>query len=311
MSEHTHSHGHSHEAPTTAWRLAVTVTLNFVITAVEIVGGIASGSLSLVADALHNFSDGVAVIITWIALRLKAGDNTARHTFGLKRAEILAAVINASVLLVVTFYLFYHSITRLMAPETVRGGLMTLIAAIGLAANIAGTLLLREGSKGSLNIRSAYLHLLSDAVGSAAVIAGGAAIYLWNVTWVDPVLTIIIGLYILRESWAIMTQALHVLMEGAPPHVSLEDVQKVVESLPGVVDLHHVHIWAVGEDDIHMDAHINVHDMLVSATCRLREQLEHELGDAFGINHLTIQFECEGCEGVGLVNNGQVRHRKA
>lgn len=311
MSEHTDSHGHSHDAPTTAWRFAVTIALNFIITAVEVVGGIASGSLSLVADALHNFSDGVAVIITWIAMRLKAGNNTARHTFGLKRAEILAAVINASVLLVVTFYLFYHSAVRLITPEPIRGGLMIAVAAVGLVANIVGTLLLREGSKGSMNIRSAYLHLLSDAVGSAAVIAGGVAIYYWNVTWLDPVLTFLIGLYILKESWAILSQALHLLMEGTPPHISLEKVQETVESLPEVVDLHHVHIWAVGEDDIHMGAHINVRDMPVSATCGLRERLEHLLDDAFGINHVTIQFECEGCDGVGLINNGQAKRGKA
>ena len=310
MSELTDPHGHSHEAPSTAWRFAVTIGLNFIITAVEVAGGIVSGSLSLVADALHNLSDGVAVIITWIAMRLKAGDNTPRHTFGLKRAEILAAVINASVLLVVVFYLFYHSIMRLMAPEPIRGGLMILVAAVGLVANIVGTFLLRQGSRESMNIRSAYLHLLSDAVGSAAVIAGGLAIYLWNVTWVDPVLTILIGLYILKESWAIVTQALHLLMEGTPSHISLEDVQEAVESLPEVEDLHHVHVWAVGEDDIHMEAHVNVKDMPVSATCSLRERLEHMLDDAFGINHLTVQFECEGCEGVGLISNGRNQRGK-
>lgn len=304
MNSSQDTHRHSHEMPITTWRLGVTIALNFLITVVEIAGGIASGSLSLVADALHNLSDGVAVIITYIALRLKIENNTYRHTFGLKRAEVIAAVLNAAVLVVITFYLFYHAVIRLLHPEVVQGGLMTGVAAIGLVANVAGTVLLRAGSRKSMNVRSAYLHLMSDAVGSAAVILGGMAIYLWGIAWVDPVLTILIGIYILKKSWGLLTKALHLLMEGTPPWISLEKIQESVESLSDVDDLHHVHVWAVGEDDIYMEAHVNVRDMMVSDSCLVREAIESLLDDRFGINHVTLQFECAECCGVGLVKQG-------
>jgi cobalt-zinc-cadmium efflux system protein len=240
------SHTHSHSS--TGIRLVITIILNFTITVAEIIGGIISGSLSLISDALHNFSDGVSVIISYFAIRLKRRDYSSKHTFGFKRAEILAAVINSSVLVVISIYLFYESIIRFQNPEPIKGVLMTTVATIGLTANIIGTLLLKRDAATSINIRSSYLHLLTDAISSVAVILGGLAIVFWNIYWIDPVLTILIAVYITRESFKILSDAIHVLMEGAPPGISIKDIQNEVEALDEVEDIHHLHIWTVGEN---------------------------------------------------------------
>jgi len=297
---HNHLHNHSNE---TGSRLIITMLLNFVITIAEIIGGIISGSLSLISDALHNFSDGIAVIISYFAIQLKKKPNTEKHTFGFKRAEILAALINAAVLVAISIYLFYESAVRLMHPQEVEGGLMTLIAAIGLIANVIGTLLLKKDSGSSLNIKSAYLHLLSDAVSSAAVIAGGIAIYFFKIYWLDPVLTILISIYVLKESFEIVTDTLHVLMEGTPKNISMDEIKKLVEQVEGVVDIHHLHVWTVGENDIHLESHINIKNILTKESDLLRTKIEKLLHDKFDVHHSTIQFECDACEKVGLIMN--------
>ncbi len=295
--KHTHS--------STGIRLLITVLLNLFITVAEVIGGIISGSLALISDALHNFSDAISVIISYIAIKLKERDSSSKHTFGLKRAEILAAVINSSVLVIISIYLFYEAILRFQNPEPIKGVLMTVVASIGLAANIAGTLLLKRDAKTSMNIRSSYFHLLSDAVSSVAVITGGLAIILWNIYWIDPVLTILISIYITRESFKILSDAIHVLMEGAPPDISIREIQTEVEKLEKVENIHHVHIWTVGENDVHLEAHIDVADMMISKSNILGEQIEVLLKTKFGINHITLQFECEQCKDVGLVVNGK------
>lgn len=275
--------------------------LNFIITIVQIIGGILSGSLALISDALHNFSDGVSIIISYIALKLKRKDNSHRHTFGLKRAEILAAVINASVLIVIYIFLFYESILRFSEPHKIEAGMMTIVAIIGLIANIIGTLLLKRDSASSINIRSSYMHLLSDSVSSVAVILGGIAIAVWNVSWVDPLLTILIGLYIIKESYDILTEAIHVLMEGAPPEISLDTIKVEVEKFSEVEDIHHIHIWTVGDNDIHLEAHVNISDMKISESDKLREKIEQLLESKFGVHHITLQFECNQCLESGLI----------
>ena len=275
--------------------------LNFAITIVQVIGGILSGSLALISDALHNFSDGVSIIISYIALKLRGRDNSIRHTFGLKRAEILAAVINASVLIVIYIFLFYESITRFSKPHDVEAGIMSAVASIGLVANIIGTILLKRDSGNSINIRSSYMHLLSDSVSSVAVILGGIAIAVWNAAWIDPLLTILIGLYIIKESYDILTEAVHVLMEGAPPNISLDNIKEEVEKFSEVEDIHHIHIWTVGDNDIHLEAHVNISDMKISESDRLRMKIEELLESNFEIRHITLQFECNSCMESGLL----------
>jgi cobalt-zinc-cadmium efflux system protein len=275
--------------------------LNILITVMQIAGGIISGSLALISDALHNLSDAVSIIISYIAIRLKNRNNSERHTFGLKRAEILAAVINSAVLIAIYIFLFYQAFLRFLKPNKIEAGIMTLIASIGFIANVIGTILLRRDSKNSINIRSSYVHLLSDSVSSVAVILAGIAISVWNILWIDPLLTILIGIYIIKESFNILLEAVHVLMEGAPSEISLDEVKKEVEKFSEVKDIHHIHIWTVGDGDIHLEAHVNISDIKISESDKLRFKIEQKIESVFHIHHITLQFECNQCLEDGLL----------
>ena len=290
-----HQH-HNHSTPSTSTtRLFFTMALNFVITAVEIIGGIFSGSLSLISDALHNFSDGIAIFISYIAVRLSKQAKTKHHTFGMKRAEILAAIINSATLIAICVYLIKESYGRFVHPEPIAAQVMIGVASIGLLANIIGTLLLRKGSQSNMNIRSVYLHLFSDAISSVAVIIGGIAIYFFEVYWVDPLLTVIISIYILKESFKIVRAAITVLMMATPGSISLDVIKKEIEYIQGIKNIHHVHVWMLDEQNIHFEAHVDVDDMQISECTGLCEQIENKLHQLFDISHVTLQFESNKC----------------
>jgi cobalt-zinc-cadmium efflux system protein len=281
----------------------ITMTMNFIITGAEVVGGLISGSLALISDALHNLTDGIAIIISYIAIKLRQVEHSPKHTFGLKRAEIFAAAINATVLFGISLFLFYKAIQRLITPHPIEGKLMIIVASIGLVANLIGTWLLHQDSHKSINIKSAYLHLLVDAMSSIVVIIGGILIALFDIVWIDPILTILIGVYVLKESIQIIKEASHILLEGAPPEVDIDKIKEAVEKIPEVVNIHHIHIWKVGEKDIHFEAHIDVTDMLVSETAEIQEKIEKILTEEFPIKHITLQFECNICETDRLIHN--------
>ena len=285
------SHDHSHGTPESGFRLAVVVGLNFIITAAEIIGGLISGSLSLISDALHNFSDGIAVIIAWIAIRLDARPRTDRHTFGLKRAQVLAAVINAGALVAISLYLFVEAWDRFTDPQPIEGMLMTGVAAIGLIANVLGTWLLHRGSKQNMNLKAAYLHLFSDAISSIGVILGGLAISLYGVAWLDPLLTVLIGVYVLRESLFILWNALGIFMLRAPAGLSLDEIRSLIRTVPGVISIHHLHLWEVAEHDIHFEGHVVLEDQPLRDTESTRVFIENLLHERFNINHTTLQIE--------------------
>lgn len=294
----SHTHSHSHSEGTSEKNLIFTMLLNFLITIAEIIGGLLSGSLSLVSDALHNFSDGLAIIITYIAMKLSKKPKTLKYTFGLKRAEILAAIINASSLIIISFFLIKEAIERLINPTPVTGYLMFIVAAIGLIANFVGTILLKKGSKDNMNMRAAYLHLLSDAVSSLAVIIGAIFIIAFKVYWIDPILTIIISLYILKESYGITKEAIEVLMMAAPEGIDANEIKEEVEKFEGVVNIHHLHLWKLNDNTIHFEAHIEVKNDTISNLMPLKEEIEELLEHKYGIDHTTIQFEISQCEKV-------------
>ena len=282
-------------------KLIATMVLNFLITAVEIVGGIISGSLSLLSDAIHNFSDGIAIIISYAAVRLSRQPRTPKHTFGLKRAEILAAVVNASTLIIISFFLIKEAIGRFSAPTHITGGLMLTVAAIGFAANVVGTFLLKQGASGNINIRSAYLHLISDAISSLAVVLGAVFIMILDITWIDPVLTILISLYILKETYDIVRESVGVIMMATPGEIDVRELQEAIEAISGVRNIHHLHIWRLNDADIHFEAHIEVDDVPVSKTAEIRSHIQQYLHDRFYISHTTLQFECDSCSRKELV----------
>ena len=295
---------HAHEPPVNGQgkRLIAAIVLNFSIVGVEAAGGLASGSLSLLSDALHNFSDAFSLIVSFLALRLAGRKRSESRTFGYKRAEILAALANSLILMLVSFYLFKAAVERWTHPSPVNGVLMMAVASAGLLANVASVLLLRRDSHGNLNIRASYLHLVSDAFTSFAVIVGGAFVYFLGCAWVDSLLTLGIGLFVLIQGFHIVNRAIHILMQAAPEGMDVNELKEAVESIPGVLNIHHVHVWRLTDREIHCEAHVNLSkDVRVSETGELKNRLEETLRRRFHVTHATFQFEFNSCEGVPLV----------
>lgn len=283
-------------------RLIISAGLNFATTVAQVIGGIMSGSLSLISDALHNFSDAVALVISYFAVKLVKRENTEARTFGYKRAEILAALFNACALVVVSIFLFKEAFARFAHPHAVNSLLMLSVASIGLVANVVSVFLLKTHAHEDLNIRAAYVHLFSDFLSSIAVIIGAVAIFISKAYWIDPVLTILIGIYVLREGYKIIEESTHILMQNVPKGIDLKKIQDGIVHVDGIKDIHHAHIWAVTERDIHLETHLNVsRDMSVSETCILKSRIEEVLKERFGVTHVTLQFEFDSCKGVSLI----------
>ncbi len=300
------AHNHKHQIK--GIKLVVVTIMNIVITVAEIVGGLVSGSLSLISDALHNFSDGVAVVISYMALRISSREHTLKHTFGYKRIEILAALFNASVLVIISFFLFKEAYMRLIHPVKIKSILMLIVASIGLLANAISVLLLKKDSHSSINIKSAYLHLLADTLSSLAIITGGLFILFFNLTWIDPVLTVIIGAYVLFESGGIVKKAFDILMDKVPPHIDIKLIKREVEELEEVKNIHHIHVWQISEHNIMFEAHVDVdRDMNIVESTSLIKRIEKILRDKFGIDHSTIQIECDACVDKGIIKKNHVK----
>jgi len=292
-------HSHSHiDKNTSSLKVGFTIILNLIIGVAEVVGGLISGSLSLISDALHNFSDAVAIIISYIAIKISKISQTEGFTFGFKRAEILAALINASALLVISFFLVWEAISRFYHPNTIGTKVMFIVALIGLLANIIGALLLRAESKNSLNLKSAYLHLFSDAITSVAVLLGALCIHYWSIHWLDPLLTIAISIYIIIESFKILKHTLIILMMGKFPNI-----KEALEELPEISNIHHCHLWMLTEKLIHFEAHIDVKDISNSDTDKILHAAERILKDKFGITHTTLQLEIAKCQKKGILDD--------
>lgn len=281
--------------------LIVAIILNFSITAVEIIGGLISGSLSLISDALHNLSDALAIVISFFALKISQRQSNERLTFGYKRVEILSALFNGVVLLAISIFLFKEAYLKLKNPEPINSFLMMIVAIVGLIANFISVLILKEDSHKSLNVRSAYIHLLSDTLSSIGVVIGGILIHLYKIYYIDPILTFIIGIYIIREALAIVSETVEILMQAGPKNIDIKRIKEEIEALGEVKDLHHVHIWRLNDAEIHFEGHINLKENLnVTEIVTLYEKIDNVLKN-YGITHSTIQIEYECCKGIGLI----------
>lgn len=295
-------HHHDHDGERDQRALGISIALNFIITAVETAGGLISGSLSLLSDALHNFSDAIALIISLIAMRLAGRENSEEKTFGYKRAEIIAAFINSLALILISVFLFKEAFERFAHPVEIKTGIMLAVASVGLAANAASVFLLKHGAEDNMNMRAAYLHLFSDALSSVGVILGALCIRFFGLAWIDPLLTIVIGAYVLYEGYGIAVDAFKVLMHYTPEGLDMRLIEKDINAVEGVKNLHHVHVWTLSEHDLHFEAHINAAtDLKLSDCCALKDKIEAILLDRYSINHATLQFEYNSCAGTGLV----------
>jgi len=283
--------------------LRISIILNLSITVAEVIGGLIANSLSLLSDALHNLSDGLALLMAYLANKFSKKEANQSKTFGYKRIEILSAFLNSFILVGISIYLFVEAVERFFNPEPIHGMVMLSVALLGLIANLVSVILLQRDSKHNLNIKAAYLHLIGDTLSSVAVIAGGLLIYYYEVYWVDPLVTVIIGVYILKHAYTILKETIDILMQGTPKDIDLEKIKAQVEAIEEVHNIHHVHTWALNEKEIHFEAHVDVkEDLKLSETDDVQHKISTLLQDGFGIHHVTLQLEHNACREKELVN---------
>tara|TARA_Y100001963_G_C6745754_1_gene431513 strand:+ start:698 stop:1612 length:915 start_codon:yes stop_codon:yes gene_type:complete len=287
---HTHNHNHAHDLR--GKKLLISILLNIGITVAQIIGGFVSGSLSLLSDALHNFTDVISLIVSYFASKLSKKKASNNKTFGYKRAEILAAFINASTLIVIAILLIIEAVKRFQNPETIESNLVIWLSLLAIIFNGLSVLLLRKDSQTNINIKSAYLHLLTDMLASVAVLIGGLLMKYYQIFWIDSVLTFLIGLYLIWVGYALLKTSTKMLMLFTPSHINVEDVVKRVNSLKYIKKLHHVHIWYLNDDELHLEAHLDLDkDITITQFDAILQQIEQLLHDEFDINHVNIQPE--------------------
>lgn len=299
QSEHKHIEHSSDEI--SSKNLLITVLLNLIITIGEFIGGILSGSLALLSDALHNAGDTFSIAISFIAKKISGRKATNQKTFGYKRIEILSALFNATTLIAIAIFLISEAVERIQEPKAIEAGIMLWVAVLGLIANLVGAFLLHRHSHASLNIKSAYLHLIGDTISSVAVIAGAIIIQLFDITWIDPVITILVSIYLIIESWKIIKQSTNILMQAAPGEIEIEAIKNYIKEIDQITDIHHIHIWNLDDKTIFLEAHLLFkNDLPLSQVDKIRGQIERELKLKFGISHLTLQSECLVCPNPAL-----------
>ncbi|MEE6674447.1 cation diffusion facilitator family transporter [Pediococcus acidilactici] len=271
--------------------LEVTV-LNLLITAVEFGGGLLSGSLALLSDAIHNLGDSASIVMAYVASRISQRNSNQSKTYGYRRAEILSSYFNAIFLLVMSALLIWEAVRRFVHPHPVNGGLMLIVAIVGLVANGFSAWLLHSGSHNNLNLKATYLHILSDAFASGGVIFGALVIKIFHVVWADPLMTIVVSIYIAYKTIPIIIEATNILME-AGPRLDYRAVKATVLSVPGVVNIHHVHTWMIDEHCIMLTAHIALEDQELSEVEPIYQKIRKLLKEKYNIEHATLQAEVD------------------
>ncbi len=300
---HHHQHGHNHSHTDLKGRnLLISIVLNVGITVAQVVGGVLSGSLALLSDALHNFSDVLSLIISFLANKLSKKRASSKKTFGYKRAEILAAFINAATLIVVAVVLMIEAIERFVTPQEIGTNLVIWLSLVGIVANGLSVLLLKKDADENMNMRSAYLHLLNDMMASIAVFIGGWLMKWYQIYWVDAVLTLLIGLYLIYMGYDLLKESTKVLMLFTPKSITIDEIVESICTIEPVKNVHHVHIWQLNEDEIHMEAHIDFkEDIKLSEFDHILNKIEEHVYHKHGINHVNIQPEYDKCDSKTII----------
>lgn len=290
---HHHSHNHSHSHTDLKGRnLFISILLNIVITTAQVIGGLISGSLALLSDALHNFSDVISLIISFIAEKLSKRKASFQKTFGYKRAEILAAFINAATLIIVAILLIIEAVERFQNPQEIESNLVIWLSVIAILGNGFSVLLLKKDSEANMNMKSAYLHLLTDMMASVAVLVGGLLMKYYQVFWVDSVLTFTIAVYLIWMGFDLLKNSTKVLMLFTPDSTPVNKIVEEINTFESIKNVHHVHIWQLNEEEIHLEAHIDFNeDITLSQFDIILHKIEDFLLDKYDINHVNIQPE--------------------
>lgn len=286
----SHNHHHHHEAQ--GKNLLFSIVLNLVITVAQIVGGILSGSLALISDALHNFSDVLSLVFSYVAHKLSKKKASVNQTFGYKRAELIAAFINAMTLIILALLLIYGAIERFFNPQEIKYSLVIWLSILGIVVNGLSAFMLKKDADKNLNMKSAYLHLFTDMLASVAVLIGGLVMKYFQWFWVDSVLTILIAFYLIIVGFDLLKTSTKMLMLFTPVHIDINEIISEVHKIEGVGKLHHIHVWHLNDDELHLEAHLDcIEDIKMSEFNEIVSQVERILLDKFQINHINIQPE--------------------
>jgi cobalt-zinc-cadmium efflux system protein len=288
-----------HHAPAvdnqTGVRLLLTLGLNLLIPVAQIIGGVMANSVALISDATHNFSDFAAVLIAYLAFRIARRGASVRNTFGYRRAEVLAALINVALLVGAAVVIVIEAVERLRNPAAVSGDIVMGLAAVGIVGNGLSAWLLHQDAKHSLNVRGAFWHMVGDMLTSVAVLVSGVILYYRPWYWLDPVLSFVIVAFILKNCWSIAKESGLILMNSTPRNLDLEKIRRHLQELPEVCGVHYLHAWNVSSDSVAFSCHVVVPDQAVSRTEPLAEKIRRDLLESFGIDHPVLQFETAAC----------------
>ncbi len=296
-----HHHHHIKNNKRRKKNLLLTILINVVITVAQVVGGIISGSLALISDALHNFTDVVSLVISYIAAVFSQKEASENRTFGYKRMEIIAAFVNALSLIVIAIYLMTEAIRRFSDPTYINADIVIWLSIVAIVGNGLSVLILHNDSKDNMNIRSSYLHLLTDLLGSIAVLIGGLLMKFYGILWVDGVLTLIIALYLIIVGFQLEKKAFSILMLFTPNNIDVETLVVEVNKIDKVKHIHHIHIWQLNDDEVHLEAHVDFEeDISLSEFDEILLKIEDVI-ETFGINHITIQPEYEKPDNKNLI----------
>lgn len=299
MQNHTHSHVGDLAAQTTK-RLALSLSLTAAFVIVEIFAGIFSNSLALLTDAAHNFTDVVALGLSWYALRIAAKPANAGKTFGYHRVGILVALINSTTLILIAFGIFYEAWKRLLTPPVVDSGILIGVGAVAFLVNAGTAWLVHKGSEHDLNLRSTFLHLMGDVLSTLGAVAAGIIIAFTAWNWLDPFVSILIGGFILYNAWKVLRQTIHILLESTPEHIDMPTMVSEIRKVDGVRDVHDLHVWSISESLRMLSAHVVIDNVSIGEGVSIQQNINELLTHGYNIQHATLQLECEGC-GNGLL----------
>ena len=288
------AHQHALSKDIKSSRLIWAISINVLLTLAQIIGGVLSGSLALIADALHNLSDAISLVIALIAQKVSTKEHDNFMTFGYKRAETLAAFTNLITLVLVGAYLIYEALWRLSEPQVIEGWMVVIVAGVALIIDVATALLTYSVSKDNMNIKVAFLHNVSDALASLAVMIAGSLIILYQWYIVDTILTLLIASYVLYQAYSMLPSVINILMQGAPKDIHTEDVLKTMQSISGVEGVHHLHIWQLDEHHNALEAHVVLED--VNALESIKSEIKEQLLSRYAIAHSSLEFEVKSCQ---------------
>ena len=292
----THAHIHSNDlSRSTIRRLAISIGLTAALVVIEAVAGHFANSLALLTDAVHNVTDVLALALTWWAFRAATKPAYSGKTYGYHRAGILVALVNAAVLAVIALAIFYDAYRRLLAPPEIKAGVLIGVGVLAVIVNLGTALLVRRGSEHDLNLRSAFVHLMGDVLSTLGAVAAGIAIHFTGLNWLDPLVSILIGLLILWNAWGILHESVNILMEATPSDVDVDAMLSDILHVQGVRGVHDLHIWSITRGLRTLSAHILTDDIPISAGTKIQEAVSETLYHNYGIAHATLQLECEGC----------------